>query len=189
MDDSTQTSGWTSRLLIICGTAATGKTRLAQELALLSGLPHLSSDVIHKELLGIAPTDHVPPHAHTDELSQRTYAELGRLARLANGAIVDATFRRRRDRDQFAEAYGGRAALFFIECRAPDIVLRARALKRLHEPGRTSDATFEVVEKQLNGFEPLDEVPPEKHVVVQTDRPIDDILAEVKIALRKASST
>src|SRR5262249_53685862 len=64
---------WAGRLLVVvCGTAASGKSRLARELAALYGLPYLSSDVVHKELLGIPPTGRAPRDAHTDELARRT---------------------------------------------------------------------------------------------------------------------
>ena len=49
---------WRARrqpVIVICGASATGKTHLAERVASLSGLPHLSSDVVRKQLAGLAP--------------------------------------------------------------------------------------------------------------------------------------
>jgi predicted kinase len=96
---------------------------------------------------------------------------------------VEGTFRRRRLREAFAEGYGQGPAPFFVECRAPLEVLRARAETRLPDPGRTAAAPLEVVERQRREFEPLDEVPPRRRLTVSTDRPLEEIMLEVEAEL------
>ena len=68
--------------------------------------------------------------AYSADFNRLTYAELGRRAAreiaACGGALVDATFRHRADRDAFADAFGDAAPLLFVECRAPARVL-ARA--------------------------------------------------------------
>lgn len=149
-------------MLVVCGGAATGKTRLAHAVAELADLSILSSDVVRKHLAGVDLTERAPPGEYTPGASLRTYAELGRRASEAaarGGVIVDATFRRRTDRDSFSRAYGGPAPVF-IECRAPAAVLTLRAAARTGELGVVSDATPEIVERQQAELEPLDEVAP-----------------------------
>jgi predicted kinase len=96
---------------------------------------------------------------------------------------VEGTFRRRRLREAFAEGYGQGAAPFFVECRAPPEVLRARAETRLPDPGRTAAAPLEVVERQRREFEPLHEVPARHHLPLSTDRPLEELVAEIEAAL------
>jgi len=46
-----------------------------------------------------------------------------------------------------------------------------------------SDATPAIAAAQLAEFEPLEEVAPERHLVLRTDRPQDDALDELEAAL------
>ena len=43
-----------------------------------------------------------------------------------------------------------------------------------------SDATVEIAIRQLAEFEPLDEVPPRAHLTLRTDRPVEELLADVE---------
>lgn len=174
--------------LVVCGVSATGKTRLARELALLSGLAHLNSDVVRKELAGLPPEDRAGPEHYSEEFSLATYRELGSRAASAlaahGGAIVDATFRRRAGRDAFAEGFGAKApAPLFVECRAPASVLAARATRREAEPAHVSDASPAIVERQRHEFEPLDEVQAKTHLALRTDRTPDEVLDDLEAAL------
>jgi uncharacterized protein len=177
-----RTLAWRARrplVLVICGASATGKTRLSTALASVSGLAHLSSDVVRKELAGLSPTDRAPDREYSNEASVRTYRELGqRAADAGEGAIVDATFRRRTDRASFAEALGGEA--LYVECRAPADLVAEWARRRERDRERVSDATAAIAARQLREFEALDEVPPERHLVLRTDRDVEELLAEVE---------
>ena len=166
-------------VVVVCGAAATGKTCLAEELASLSGLPRLSSDVVRKEFAGIRPTERAPQAVYTEDASLRTYRELGaRAAAAADGAIVDATFRRRADRQAFSDAFVGRA--LFVECTAPADVVAKRATRRELDPARVSDATPAIAARQRREFEPLDEVAPEAHLMLRTDRSVAELVGALE---------
>ena len=99
---------WRARLppvIIVCGVPATGKSHLARALAGSSRLPHLSSDVTRKRLVGLVATQRAPSGAYGWQFNARTYGELARRAAKAvaahGGAIVDATFRHLADREAF----------------------------------------------------------------------------------------
>jgi predicted kinase len=175
-------------VVVVCGTGATGKTYLADKLASVSGLCHLMSHSVRRELkpLVIPATERHRKDAYREQLRLRTYAELGRRASALRGAIVSGTFLRRRDRDAFARGFGGGRTPFFVECWAPQHVVRARALARLHEPNRKSGATPEGVELSQREFEPLGEVPAARYLLVRTDRPLKEIVLEVEAGLRRA---
>jgi aminoglycoside phosphotransferase family enzyme/predicted kinase len=172
-------------VMVVCGGAASGKTHLADPLATATGLVHLSSDRVRKELAGLPPERRAPPEAYSDEASLATYRELGARAGAASGgAVVDATFRRRGDRDAFAAGYGDAdPAPVFVECRAPAAVIAERARQREHDPRRVSDATAEIAARQLAEFEPLDEVEPGSHLAVRTDRDVRETIDEIEAAL------
>jgi predicted kinase len=116
-----------------------------------------------------------------------TYAELGhraaKEAAVCGGALVDATFRHRVDRQALAEPFGDAAPLLFVECRAPVEVLAERAARRDREPRRVSDASLSVVVRESSTWEPLDELPAEAHVTLRTDRRVEAQLEDLRALL------
>ena len=181
---------WRARgaeLLVVCGPSASGKTHLSRRLAAISGWPHLASDAVRKRLLGLEPETRAPAEAYSAAMNERTYAELGRLARtelhLGSGVIVDATFRFRRDRETFARAVADAArAPLFLECRVPEEELARRVAAREQETGRISDADAAQVARQQREFEPFDETD-RAHVVLRTDRPVEEVVDRVEAIL------
>jgi aminoglycoside phosphotransferase family enzyme/predicted kinase len=181
---------WQARLplvIVVCGLPAAGKSHLARALAETSRLPHLSSDVTRKRLAGIRPQQRAGDAAYSAEFNRLTYAELGRRAARETssrgGALVDATFRHRADRDSFADAFADAAPLLFVECRAPARLLAQRAAQRDIRPGRVSDASLSIVLRESSTWEPLDELAPETHVTLRTDRPVEAQLEDLRALL------
>jgi aminoglycoside phosphotransferase family enzyme/predicted kinase len=181
---------WRARLplvIVVCGPPASGKSCLAGALAPASSLPHLSSDLTRKRLAGITPGQRAPSAVYGADFNRRTYAELARRAArevaARGGAVVDATFRHRADRDAFAEAFGDAAPLLFVECRAPVRVLAERAAERDRQPGGVTDASLAVVLRESSVWDPLDELAPEAHVTVRSDRLVEAQLADLLAVL------
>lgn len=153
-------------LTITCGLSGSGKTT-ASTARLLDPAPpdagsliRLRSDVERKRLFGLtagqasgSPRD---GGIYTTEANTRTYDRLHALARqlLAAGwpVIVDAAFLRRAERDRFrqlARELDVEFSLLYAD--APAAQLRERILARR---GDASEATVEVLERQLDWFEP-----------------------------------
>lgn len=169
--------------VVICGVPASGKSRLAAALAARSRMPVLNSDVVRKQLAGLAPDDRGPPEIYGPEFSATTYGELGRRAAdlLDDSAVVlvDATFRRGDDRRAFDRSFAGSAPTIFVECTAPTEVLARRAAARDRAGGQVSDATAEVVERERRRWEPLREIAPDMHLLLDTDRDLDAVVADL----------
>ena len=179
---------WEARepaVIAIAGVAASGKSTLAGALAERAGRPVLSSDVVRKGLVGVAPGDRAPGSAYGAEVTGATYRELGRRAAAGAGTvIVDATLHRRALRDAFRTALGPAASrLVFVECRAPAAELDRRLRARSRDHRRVSDATAAVLRRQLADRDPLDEVPAARHVLVRSDQPVEHLAAAVEAAL------
>jgi len=182
---------WRARrpgLVIFAGLSATGKTRLASALATRSGLRHLNSDPVRKRLLGLAPAARAGATAYAESFNRRTYAELGRLARQeldrSGAVLVDATFRRPADRAAFLGEFDGLPdTSVLVECRAPARVRLERARRRSGEAGAVSDADAEVVRRQSEDPNLIDDLPPARHVTLRTDRPPAEVLDDLAALL------
>ena len=176
---------WRARLplaIVVCGAPASGKSYLARALSERSGFAHLSSDLTRKRLAGVQPTQRAGEEAYGADWNQRTYSELGHRAagelRGGRGAILDATFRHRVDRQAFANGFGTAAPVVFIECQAPRSVLARRAARRADDPARISDAGVGVALREQRAWEPLDEVPAGAHIAIRTDRDVEQVVGD-----------
>lgn len=177
---------WHARLpvlIVVCGVPASGKTVLCNALHAVSGLTHLSSDAVRKQLAGVSIQDRAPLEAYSPEFGHATYAELGRRARIETeqhgAAIVDATFRRQTDRSAFAETFAGVAPVLFVQCAAPTRVLARRAAQRELGDRGGSDATLEVVLRERDQWDPLDEVRADAHLILRSDQPLTMLIDEL----------
>jgi predicted kinase len=95
--------------------------------------------------------------------------------------VVDATFRRETERRRFTDALGADAPpVLYAECRAPRRVLLERARQREREPSRESDATAELVDRQLREHKALDEVDAARHLTLRSDRAPDEIVEDLE---------
>ncbi|MGD1876938.1 MAG: AAA family ATPase [Kiloniellaceae bacterium] len=142
-------------LVAVGGLSGTGKTTLARALApdlgAAPGALHLRSDVLRKQLAGVAELDRLPPAAYTPEASAAVYTALAERARQALAAgqavVADAVFAKPGERDAIAQvARAAGVAFTGLWLEADTAVLSARVTERR---GDASDATAAVVEHQL----------------------------------------
>lgn len=138
------------------GLSGSGKTTLARALAPFIGAApgaiHLRSDVIRKELSGVAETERLPQSAYSSAVTEKVYAVMIGRARevLSNGhsVIVDAVFSKPAEREAveaMARALSVTPQCFWLS--APEDTLKARVAARRRD---ASDATPAVVEQQMS---------------------------------------
>ncbi len=157
---------WTATpaLVVVCGLSGSGKTSVAEHLARRTGFLHVNSDVVRKQLAGIAPTARptgdYESGIYSREFSERTYAalfEAGRqgLAR-GRGVILDATFQLRRGRDE-ARAIAAQASvpLLLVECVCSPEETQRRLQERQARADNPSDADWDVYLRQKQAYEPF----------------------------------
>lgn len=157
-------------LVITHGLSGVGKTHVTQ--MLLEGVDavRVRSDIERKRLHGLGAQERsdstVADGIYTREASERTYRRLAEVAatilEAGFAAIVDATFLERRQRDALRALAESRETPFVIlALRAPPETLRARIAERSDRGRDASEATGEVLDRQLAHLEPLgtDELP------------------------------
>jgi predicted kinase len=172
-------------LVLLSGLPAAGKSWLAPHLAEPFEARVLRSDVIRKELVGLAPTTRARASyeegLYSPEHTARTYTEL--LAqtletlRTGRSVVVDASFSRRHERERFLDGARRQGVLVVaaqVEC--SDTVIRQRLADRAHDPTAVSDADLTVYEHARQSFQ----VPESKELPVA--RVHSGELAEISVA-------
>jgi aminoglycoside phosphotransferase family enzyme/predicted kinase len=180
-------------LIVMSGWMGTGKSLVARGLAPLLGAEVLRMDVLRKELLEIAPTDHryeeFGKGIYGEEMNRRTYDEGLRRAKAllkeGKSVILDGSFRSGRDRAAAMEAASSLSAPFFlIYCFAPDEVLRRRLETRKQTGTDASDGRWELLESQKRSFDPVEGIPRESLVSLDTSGEIGEITDRALLRIR-----
>jgi aminoglycoside phosphotransferase family enzyme/predicted kinase len=150
------------RLVAVGGLSGSGKSTLARKLAprlgAAPGALLVRSDVIRKRFFGVAPETRLPDSAYTAEWHQTVAQAMLEQAAAALAAgqavILDAVYGQSASRGA-AEELARRAGVpfdgFWLD--APATALEARVAARRDD---ASDATVEVVRRQLAGGSPTD---------------------------------
>jgi len=167
-------------LAITCGLVGTGKSTLAQALARELPLTLLTSDVVRKELAGLSPEERrLEPFGrgiYSPAFTRRTYTALlrraGDLLSRGRSVILDASFARRQQRERARRLARALAASFLcLECRAPAEEVQRRLAERLARGKGPSDARWEIYQEQRRRFQPVTELPPQEHLIIDTQAP------------------
>ncbi len=151
-----------ARLVAIGGLSGTGKTvaarGLAPDLGAAPGAVILRSDVIRKQLWGVAEQERLPPQAYRREVTARVYDELmrrtARVLATGHAAIADAVFADPAERGAIAQvAHAAGIPFAGLWLSALETVLKQRVAARAAAAGRrdASDADAAVVAMQ-QGF-------------------------------------
>jgi aminoglycoside phosphotransferase family enzyme/predicted kinase len=171
-------------LWVVCGMPATGKSTVARTLGRRMGVAVLRSDVVRKTLFDRRPQ--TPAVAgfgqgiYTPGAGALTYGRLLLDAQehleKGHSVILDATFSDPRQRAEALRlALDSDANILFVECFAADRVLRRRLAARGGRPS-VSDARLEHFAELKARYAPLDEIPAELLIRLDTDQPLEACL-------------
>lgn len=178
-------------LIITHGFSGSGKTTLTQPLVEQLGAVRLRSDVERKRLFGLQSLEKsasgLDGGIYTPDATARTYRRLSELAKqvieAGHPAIVDATFLRQQQRDEFrtlAERLNVPFAV--LDFQAREETLKKRIRLRAEAGKDASEADLAVLEKQLASKEPLAAEERDYVVTVETEAPhaADGLLAALE---------
>jgi predicted kinase len=162
-------------ILFVIGLPASGKSYFAKHTADEIGAVHLNTDVIRKE---------INKQGQYDEQSkQLVYAylkkEMIRHAQNGEHVVVDGTFQKKENRNQFAqEAHRHAREVYFIEMRATEKTVR----QRLQTERRNSEADYKVYQQIKHTFEPMKE----PHLILWTDENnVAELIQKLKIYINE----
>jgi predicted kinase len=104
---------------------------------------------------------------------------------LGNGAIVDATFGRRAQRDKFVQlAAKHHVPLSVIHCTVDEATTESRLRLRAAQGSDVSDGRWEVYVAQKAAYELLHELPAEQVLDLDTDAPVEQLVDACETFLR-----
>jgi len=151
-------------LTITCGPSGSGKSTAARAHAAETGAAVIRSDSLRKSLAGLRPREGasaafgggIYASAHTERTYRRMFEYSAEALGGGCSVILDATFGKRRLRDEARRVAETRGAPFrIIRCDAPRDVLDARIAMRAGQGGDPSDAHSGMLDAQLREFEAL----------------------------------
>jgi aminoglycoside phosphotransferase family enzyme/predicted kinase len=174
-------------LWIVCGIPASGKSTIAEKLSKALEIPKISSDVIRKSTFSSLDKDfsglEFETGIYSRDVTEKTYEIMLVKAReyieTGTSVILDATFGSKKFRaDLLCLAANADSNIFFVECIAPDSVLKKRLAHRDSEPV-VSDARLRHFDLLQSRFEPLDEIHPEEHIEAHTQNTPDQCIKQI----------
>jgi predicted kinase len=167
-------------LIITCGLPGTGKSTLARSVAERTGFTVLSSDIVRKEIAGLAAKEHryeaFAKGIYAPDFTERTYVQLLKRARTlllaGRSVILDASFIRRSHRKaalRLAKETGAQFACLVLE--VPPESVHRRLARRLARGAGPSDARWETYAAQKRRFQRPTEIATERLWTGNTTRP------------------
>ncbi|HEU5479337.1 MAG TPA: AAA family ATPase, partial [Candidatus Tumulicola sp.] len=171
-------------LVTVGGVIASGKSSLADRLGAMLSAPVIDADRTRKTMAGIGLVerneDPAFQGAYDPAFSERVYSELFRRASvvLASGrpVVLDASFRTASLREAARQVAATHGVPFrFVECRAPREICLARLASREQGPS-VSDGRRAIFDDFVAHYEPVSEMRPAQHAVVDTTKPLDENL-------------
>ena len=169
-------------LLVTHGVSGAGKTLVTGELLGPLHAIRIRSDVERKRLAGLAARNRsgsaLDEGLYAPSATLATYKHLAAMARavLEAGfvAVVDATFLRHDQRQMFASlARLAEVPFLILDFKAPAKILRARLVQRAATGRDASEASLDVLERQLQRREPLDDEELGRAVMISPDKPVN----------------
>jgi uncharacterized protein len=177
-------------VVMISGLTGSGKSTLARELGSRLGMPVINSDVVRKAIAGSAGREVVPLNQgiYSLKMTEKTYAKMAREAEkqiLEEGAILDATFGQRANRERIVRlAEKHRVPLVSIHCFASDETTKKRLAEREAEGKDVSDGRWEIYLKQKAAYQPINELPSANCLNLNTEAPLNELVRSSEKFLR-----
>lgn len=169
-------------VVAVGGLIASGKSTVAARVGALMTAPVVDADRTRKHLAGLAAEEPAREEAfrgiYSEDFTNDVYREVFRRADAVLSSrrpvVLDASFRSRELRASARELASRHGVPFtFVECRAPDPLLRKRLAARV-TGRRVSDGRLEIFDEFRARWEPVEELPSEDHLALDTSRPLEE---------------
>jgi len=169
-------------LVMMGGLTGSGKSTLGRELSERTGMAVINSDMTRKAIAGKS-SRQVAAYGegiYSATMTEKTYKKMARTAEQliaqGKGAILDASFVRRAQREKFSRlAAKHKIPLLLIHCSASEPTIQERLAHRQAQGQDVSDGRWEIFLRQKDAFEPFDDMDPSARLEVNTDAPLEGL--------------
>ncbi len=164
------------RVVVFAGMMASGKSTLSERLATRLGVPRIAADAVRARLAKrAARAGETALVGFGDEATEDVYdAALRAISAVLDSgrsAILDATFPTRALRSELRALVDSLGAeLCFVECRVDEAVVRRRLAARARAQRRHEREWLTLLDRFLETWEPVEELPRAQHLVIDTTR-------------------
>jgi hypothetical protein len=168
-----------------------GKSTLARTLGERLGTPVINSDTVRKTIAGKLGRQFVSLNEgiYSANMTEKTYAKIAREAEkqilAGGGAILDATFGQKKHREMIIRlAERHKVPLLFVHCSVAEEITEQRLNRRTLEGKDLSDGRWEIYPAQKAAYQPIEEVPPESCLELNTAAPVEELAHKSERFLR-----
>lgn len=183
------TSEMGKRLVVFMGMVASGKSYLAAAWAAHHGCLYFNTDVVRKRLAGLdaatSRREEAGQGIYCAEYTRRTYEAMraSALECLRDPkvccVVLDGSYQSAAERDRLRQAVGQEVRVVFVLCSCSETVTKARLAARAADPTAVSDGRWEIYLAQRDSFESPEELPADQLYRLDTDEPLDALLARL----------
>jgi predicted kinase len=168
-------------VVAVGGIIASGKSTIAERIGAGMSAPVIEADRTRKGMLGVEPTYRLDDPAWTGAydpgFTEDVYEEVLRRGSIVldsgRPVVLDASFRAASMRKAACDLASRHGLPFrFVECRAPADVCRARLAER-ERRGGVSDGRLAIFDAFVDRFEPVHELAPSDHIVLDATLPVE----------------
>jgi predicted kinase len=186
------------RLVVFMGLIASGKSYLARAWAARHGCRYFNTDVVRKGLAGIEATtsraEGTGQGIYSAEYTCRTYEAMRASAEesFRDPAVccvaLDGSYQAAAERDRLRGAFEQDVRVVFVMCSCREAVTKARLAERAADPTAVSDGRWEIYLAQRDSFESPEELPADQLHRLDTDGPLDALLARLDAWLQQGEN-
>jgi len=150
-------------IFVVCGLSGTGKSTVAQKIAIDYHAEHINTDIVRKEQAGIDVFERHHDQINTglydpkkvDETYEKVMEKAATILKKGGNVVLDATFQKKNTRALASRlAKNHHATLFIIQCVCPDDIVKQRLEERIKKKS-VSDGRWEIYLNQKKTFEPF----------------------------------
>ncbi len=174
-------------IFITTGLIGSGKTTLSRGVGSELGISIISSDIVRKKLAQIEPTErrfeNFDKGIYSPEFSEKTYnhmfEEAREILKEGHSVILDASFRKKLERQRARELAEKMEANFFVlECICSEKEIKNRLSHRF-EKESVSDGRMEIFDEIKEDFKEINEVPSQNHIIINTSGSVEEAVSQV----------
>jgi aminoglycoside phosphotransferase family enzyme/predicted kinase len=164
-------------VILTAGLMGSGKSYQARILSDALGAKIIPADALRKKIFHVRLREHRREDfgrgIYSPDHSAIVYEKMLELAekniQQNKAVILDASFKKREHRIKARELAQKLGVRFYIlECLCSEETARQRLEKRILENDSVSDGRWELFQLQKNDFDPINEMPPQSHFVIDT---------------------